>query len=107
MPEQISYVQMDEHGVMRVANKHVMLDSVVAAFVQGHSAETIRSQFPALTLEEVYGAITYYLSHQQEIEDYLRRQDAQWARWRDATRHVQGKAIDRLRLLQDTPAGPT
>ena len=40
-----------------------MLDSVVAAFHQGHSAETIAQQYPALSLEEIYGAITYYLAN--------------------------------------------
>jgi hypothetical protein len=38
------YVRTDEHGVMRVAGTHVMLDSVLAAFEQGHSPETIRSR---------------------------------------------------------------
>jgi len=42
--EQTSYVRTDEHGVMRVADTHVMLDSIVAAFDRGHSPETIRSQ---------------------------------------------------------------
>ena len=37
------YVRQDEHGVLRVVETRVMLDSVVAAFNQGHSAETIAS----------------------------------------------------------------
>jgi hypothetical protein len=35
-----SYVHVDEHGVMRVGNSRVMLDSVVASFEQGYSPET-------------------------------------------------------------------
>ena len=49
----ISYVRKDDHGVLRVGETRVMLDSVVAGFHQGHSAETIAQQYPALTLEEV------------------------------------------------------
>ena len=52
-----SYVRQDEHGVLRIGDTRVMLDSVIAAFHQGHSAETIAQQYPALQLEEVYGAI--------------------------------------------------
>ena len=43
------YVHVDEHGVMRVGNSRVMLDAVVAGFVQGYSPETIQRQFPALS----------------------------------------------------------
>jgi uncharacterized protein (DUF433 family) len=73
-----AYVRVDEHGVYRVGETRVMLDSVVAAFIQGHSAETIKQQYPALTLEEVYGSIAYYLGHRAEIDAYLRQQEAVW-----------------------------
>ncbi len=39
------YVRMDPHGVMRVGETRVMLDSVVAAFEQGHSPETIQQEY--------------------------------------------------------------
>ena len=78
------YVQTDEHGVLRVGNSRVMLDSVIAAYRQGHSAETIQQQFPSLSLGEVYGAIAHYLEHQPAIEDYLRRQQELWQQSREA-----------------------
>lgn len=53
MPE--SYIRKNEHCVPRVGAPRVVLDSVVAAFKQGHSAETIRQQDPALTREEIRG----------------------------------------------------
>ena len=69
------HVRQDEHGVLRVAETRVMLDSVIAGFQVGHSAETIAQQYPVLSLEEVYGAIAYYLANQAEVDEYLRRQD--------------------------------
>ena len=48
-----TYVRTDGSGAMRIGNTRVMLDSIVAAFDEGHSAETIQQQYPALTLEEV------------------------------------------------------
>jgi hypothetical protein len=36
--------------------------------LNGDSPETIRQSFPALTLEEVYTGIAFYLGHREEIE---------------------------------------
>ena len=105
MNEATSYVRTDIHGVMRVSDTHVMLDSVIASFDKGHSPETIHSQYPSLTLEQVYGAITYYLSHRAEVEDYLRKQDKEWARWKDASQAQPSDLIDRLRSNERDEAG--
>ena len=83
MPEAKTYVRCDEHGVLRVGSTRVMLDSVLAAFHNGHSAETIAQQYPALSLEEVYGAITYYLANQADVDHYLHNQEAVWKQWRE------------------------
>jgi uncharacterized protein (DUF433 family) len=97
------YVHVDEEGVMRVGTGRVMLDGVVYAFNRGESPESIRAQFPALTLEEVYGAITYCLAHGAEVQDYLRRQEAVVQHWRQVTEQVASPMIDRLK--QATKAG--
>jgi len=91
------YVRMDEHGVMRVGQTRVMLDSVVAAFQQGHSAETIQQQYPALTLEQVYGAIAHYLSNRDEIDQYLERQGEVWRQWREKAAEGANPVVERLR----------
>ena len=96
----LQYVRMDEHGVLRVGRGRVMLDSVVAAFWEGHSPETIREQYPTLDLEEVYGALTYYLAHAPEVDAYLRRQDEVWARWRARADAVPSPVVARLRALR-------
>lgn len=61
-----AYVRTDEHEVMRVGQTRVMLDGVVAGFMEGESAESIRRSYPSLTLEEVYGAIAYFLANRAE-----------------------------------------
>ncbi len=48
-----SYVHEDAQGALRVGSPGVSLDSVVIAFQDGHSAETIQQLYPALNLEEV------------------------------------------------------
>jgi uncharacterized protein (DUF433 family) len=98
------YVRLDEHGVYRVGQTRVMLDSVVAAFHQGHSPETIKQQYPALTLEEVYGSITYYLGHLAEVDAYLKRQDAVWAQGKARSEAQPGSVVERLRALKKAGA---
>jgi uncharacterized protein (DUF433 family) len=100
MPEAKSYVRVDEHGVYRVGDGRVMLDSVIVAFQQGHSPETIRQQYPALSLEEVYGSIAYYLGHLEELSAYLRRQDAVWKEWQARSAERPSPVVERLRALR-------
>ena len=100
MPTTIAYVRIDDQGVMRVGKSRVMLDSVVAAFTQGHSAETIQQQYPALSLEEVYGAIAWYLGHHDEVTRYFERQDAIWKYWQAKADRQSSAVVHRLRALQ-------
>lgn len=55
-----------------IAGTRVSLESVIHAFREGRSPETIAAEcFPTLSLEQVYGAITYYLGHREEVDAYL------------------------------------
>jgi uncharacterized protein (DUF433 family) len=79
------YVQQRDGGYW-VDDTRVSLDSVVLAFLQGLSPETIAGEcFPTLTLEQAYGAIAYYLAHRQEIDAYLNQADAEFAALWQAT----------------------
>ncbi|MFM7245705.1 MAG: DUF433 domain-containing protein [Planctomycetaceae bacterium] len=91
------YVTIDEHGVMRVGTTHVMLDSVVASFQAGCSAETIAQQYPSLSLEEVYGAIAWYLGHRDVVDAYIARQDDVWRQAREAAERTSTSVVARLR----------
>jgi len=82
------YVEPDSQGVLRVGSLGVSLDSVVIAFQKGHSPETIQQLYPAISLEEVYGAVVYYLAD-NDLNDAIvvgtRRREpaAEFARLRD------------------------
>jgi uncharacterized protein (DUF433 family) len=78
------YVEKRDEGYW-VTGTRVSLDSIVFAFLDGLSSETIVAEcFPMLTLEQVYGAITYYLAHRADIDHYLQQADAEF----DALRHA-------------------
>ncbi len=67
----------DEHGVMRVGDTRVSLDTVTFAFKQGSTPEEIVADYSTLDLSDVYAVITYYLQNQTEVEDYLQQRQAQ------------------------------
>ncbi len=52
-----SYVEY-RNDTYWVEGTRISLDSIVYAFQQGLSPESIVQSFPLLTLEQVYGAIT-------------------------------------------------
>src|SRR5262245_2491810 len=63
-----------EDGTIRISGSRVTLDSIVQSFKLGATAEQIAHKFPSLKLLDIYATITYYLSHQAEIETYLVQQ---------------------------------
>src|ERR1700730_3619977 len=64
------YVTKSE-GAYRIADTRVSLDSLVYLFREGMSAESMVENYPALTLEQVHGALAFYLGNQKEIDRYL------------------------------------
>ena len=71
------YVEQREGGYW-IAGTRVSLDSIVYAFLRGAAPESIAQSFPVLKLEEVYGAVTYYLGHQEDLNSYLRQNDPEF-----------------------------
>lgn len=61
----------EQDSCYRIAGKRVSLDSIVYSFLTGQSPESIVQSFPVLELEEVYGAITFYLANRTTIDAYL------------------------------------
>lgn len=72
-----SYV-MEIDGAYRITGSRISLDSVVYDFLSGLSPESITDNYDTLMLEQVYGAITYYLAHRTEVDVHLRRNHAKF-----------------------------
>ena len=77
--EMVEYLEQ-RNGGYYIRGTRVSLDSIVYAFRSGESAEGIRQNFPSLTLEQVYGAIAFYLGHQAEIDANIREGEAEFER---------------------------
>jgi uncharacterized protein (DUF433 family) len=70
-PAELVPLLPDPDGVMRVGSTRVTLDTVVAAFRDGLTPESIVEQYPSLRLPDVYSVIGYYLNHADEVNAYL------------------------------------
>src|SRR3989442_918264 len=79
------YVEQ-QNGGYYVQGTRVSLDSVVYSFLRGESSDGILESFPALSLEQVYGALAFYLAHPESIDRYLREGKAEFAQLRDEAR---------------------
>ncbi len=77
-------LKSDADGIIRVAGTRVTLDTIVAAFCQGATAEQIAQDYPVVELADVYAVITYYLRNRVAVESYLAQQKAD----ADALRHT-------------------
>lgn len=92
-----TYAERTAEGGWRIVDSRVSLDSVVHAYWEGKSPEAIAEEFPALSIEQVYGAIAFYLHNREGIDEYLSRQDANWRRLAAQSESKHGPLLDRLR----------
>ena len=85
--------------MIRVKGSRVTLDTIVAAFAEGATAEEIAQQYPTLDLAVVYGVSSYYLQHADEVDAYLsERQEKAAAIRRENERRFEPRGV-RERLL--------
>ena len=82
--ERMSSEHIEERsGELYVKGTRVTLASVILEFRDGTAPETILQDFPALvSLENVYGAITYALANQSTVEEYLKARAEKWEEFR-------------------------
>ena len=94
-----TYVEERENALW-VAGTRVSLDSIVYAYRQGHSPENITEHYPAATLEQVYGAITFYLAHRDEVDAYLREGEALAEALRGETHAKNAPLVEKVRAAR-------
>ena len=83
----------------RVAGSRVSLDSIVHAYWNGQTAESIAQSFSGISLEQVHGALAYYLAHQQEIDADLQASRSDFETMRDQSRRQDPMFYQKLAKL--------
>jgi uncharacterized protein (DUF433 family) len=64
------YIEQRNGGYFVIGTR-VSLDSVVCAFLRGESPQGIAESFPALSLEQIFGALTFYMANREMVDWYL------------------------------------
>jgi uncharacterized protein (DUF433 family) len=95
----------DASGGLRVGGSRVLLETVIRAFQDGATPETIVQRYPTVSLENIYTVVAYYLRHRQEIDEYLARREQSAQQVRDRIEQHQRDTRDiRSRLLAQATA---
>jgi uncharacterized protein (DUF433 family) len=81
----MEYVEQ-RNGGYYVAGTRVSLDSVVYGHLRRESPEEIAYEFQALTMEQINGAIAFYLANREMVDAYLVKQRREFERMRQEAR---------------------
>jgi uncharacterized protein (DUF433 family) len=92
------------NGGYYVGGTRISLDSVVSSFNEGESPETIRQNFLSLSLEQVYGAITFYLAHEKEVDANIREGEEELERLVPHLSHSRPELYARLQRAREALA---
>lgn len=104
--KQPNYIEQREN-IYWLRDTRVSLESVVYRFLEGLSPETIQSDcFPTLTLDQVYGAISYYLANRSEVDLYLKETNDEYENFRERIRAQYPEAHRRLDAILDEARAP-
>jgi uncharacterized protein (DUF433 family) len=64
------FVERRDSGFYIIGSR-VPIDRIVWEYRNGEDPETIQSHYPTLSLDQVNGAITFYLNHKDEVEQVI------------------------------------
>src|SRR5437016_9609691 len=93
-------------GAHRVVGTRVSLDSLIYLFREGVSAEGMVESYPALTLEQVHGALAFYLANQKEIDTYLAEGQRAAELQHKQSRQTNAELIAKLQRARDASQIP-
>jgi uncharacterized protein (DUF433 family)/flavin-binding protein dodecin len=97
-------LRTDAEGVVRVGETRVPLDTVIAAFRLGETAEGIAEQYPSLRLEDIYLVLGYYLDHRDTVDRYIAQREHEAAQLRKEIEAAFDPTGLRARLLARRPS---
>jgi Protein of unknown function (DUF433) len=94
-----SYVEQRNVGYW-IGGTRISLDSVVYSFLNGESPESIAQNFPLLSLEQVYGAISFYLANRELVNAYLEEGEAEFQQLQQSCQEKNPLLYQKLKAAQ-------
>ena len=98
------YVEQRDKGYW-ITGTRISLDSVVYSFLNGESPESIAQDFPLLSLEQVYGAITFYLANREFVDVYLEEGEAEFRQLQETCKEKSPLLYQKLKAAQTQKYG--
>lgn len=83
-------LHQDNEGVLRVSKTRIPVDTVIAAWHEGASAEEIALRYDSLPLADIYDLMGYYLRHRTDVDAYLSQRQLQSKTVREQVNKRQG-----------------
>lgn len=93
------YIEQRDRGYW-IEGTRISLDSVVYAFLNGNSPESIAQDFPLLSLEQVYGAIAFYLGSRELVDAYLKEGEEEFEKLQKSCRQKNPLLYQKLKATQ-------
>ncbi|MGL5943041.1 MAG: DUF433 domain-containing protein [Waterburya sp.] len=93
------YIEQRDRGYW-IEGTRISLDSVVYSFLNGESPESIAQNFPLLSLEQVYGAIAFYLANRELVDTYLEEDEAEFERLQKSCKEKSPLLYQKLKAAQ-------
>ena len=100
------YVEQRNGGYFINATR-VSLDSVVYAFLRGESPEGIAESFPSLGLEQIFGALAFYIANREAVDQYLRPGREEFEALREQARRNNPALYRKLADARETAHAPS
>lgn len=92
-----SHIKLDARGVAWIDDTNVkVIEVVLDKLAHGSSAEEMHFQYPHLSLNQIYAALSYYHDHQEALDVEIEGQLAEYDRLAEAA--SDSPARRRLRL---------
>ncbi len=90
-------------GSVRVIGSRITLDIIVGHYQMGDTPEDIHDDLPSLTLEQINAIIGWYLSHREEVDEYIREGEIEAEKvWREIESWPQNIAgREKIRKLKE------
>jgi uncharacterized protein (DUF433 family) len=93
------YIEQRDTGYW-ITGTRISLDSVVLSYLNGESPENISQNFPLLSLEQIYGAIAFYLSNRDIVDAYLEKSEDEFQQLQQACREKNPLLYQKLKVAQ-------
>jgi uncharacterized protein (DUF433 family) len=93
------YIEQRDTGYW-ITGTRISLDSVVLSYLNGESPENIAQNFPLLSLEQIYGAIAFYLSNRDIVDTYLEKSEAEFQQLQQSCREKNPLLYQKLKAAQ-------